>query len=127
MVAIAVGWLAMIIYEYSINQHCDGAPCINTCKQKAIYKRDNGLVIIDLNKYRSYQVCVDACPTGALVFGDEDAPKIKALTKKVEPLKPELSVKPRVDSSGLPKRFIAGALYDGEAGEYSEGVKVMPL
>jgi len=68
--------------------------------------------------------CVDACPTGAFTFGDEDDPKIKALIAKAEPLKPELTVKPRVYYIGLPKRFIAGALYDKEADECSDGVKV---
>ena len=68
--------------------------------------------------------CVDACPTGAVAFGDEDDSKIQALIAKAEPLKPELSVKPRVYFIGLPKRFIAGALYDKEADECSEDVKV---
>ena len=67
---------------------------------------------------------MDACPTGAFTFGDEDDPKIKALIAKAEPLKPELTVKPRVYYIGLPKRFIAGALYDKEADECSESVKV---
>ena len=35
--------------------------------------------------------CVDACPTGAFTFGDENDPKIKALIAKAEPLKPELA------------------------------------
>ena len=152
----------MITYEHSICQHCDEAPCIDACKQKAIYKRDDGIVIIDPDKCRGHQLCseacpydnviyynanlcisqkctfcahllddgwseprcVDACPTGALVFGDEDDSKIQALIAKAEPLKPELSVKPRVYFIGLPKRFIAGALYDKEADECSEDVKV---
>jgi tetrathionate reductase subunit B len=151
-----------ITYEHSICQHCDDAPCIPACKSNAIYKRDDGIVIIDPTKCRGTRMCidacpydnviyfnndlniaqkctfcahliddgweeprcVDACPTGALKFGDEDDPEIKELIAKAEPLKPELPVKPRVYYIGLPKRFIAGALFDQEADECTEGVKV---
>jgi len=62
------------------------------------------------------------CPTGALTFGDEN--DLGDLLSKAEPLLPESGTKPRVFYIGLPKRFIAGALYDPEKDECIQGAKV---
>jgi Fe-S-cluster-containing dehydrogenase component len=146
-------------YMHSICQHCDEAPCIPACPQKAIYKRADGIVIIDPEKCAGnkncmdacpYQViyfnrdlnisqkctfcahlldkgwkeprCVDVCPTGALTFGEED--QLGGLIKKAEILLPTLKAKPRVYYISLPKRFIAGALYDPKKDECVEGAKI---
>jgi len=152
-----------ITYEHSICQHCDEAPCIAACNAHAIYKRPDGIVIIDPEKCRGHRMCiaacpyenviyfnddlniaqkctfcahllddgwseprcVDACPTGAFTFGDEDDPKIKELIAKAELLKPDLAhVKPRVYYIGLPQKFIAGAVFDQEVDLCAGGVTV---
>lgn len=136
-----------IAYMHDICQQCDNTPCINGCPNKAIYKRNDGIVIIDPGKCRGdrgcisacpYDViyfnehlnisqkctfcahlldkgwkeprCVEACPTGALKFGEEE--ELKELIKKAEVLKPEIKALPRVYYLGLPKRFIAGAVFN---------------
>jgi len=152
-----------VTYMHSICQHCDEAPCIPACNVEAIYKRDDGAVIIDPDKCRGNQLCleacpyedviyfndslniaqkctfcahllddgwteprcVDACPTGAFTFGEEE--DLKDLIAKAEALKPGLDVKPRVYYIGLPKPFIAGAVYEPEVDECTEDAKVTAM
>jgi Fe-S-cluster-containing dehydrogenase component len=75
--------------------------------------------------------CVEACPTGALIFGDINDPdsaisKVIASSKgKLEVLHPEYELKPNVQYIGLPKRFIAGeVIFKDKKGECAEGVTV---
>ena len=60
-----------ITYLHSICQHCDAAPCIDSCSVKAIYKRDDGIVIIDPEKCRGHRSCVEACPYGVIYFNED--------------------------------------------------------
>jgi ferredoxin len=54
--------------------------------------------------------CADVCPTEALRFGEES--EFKDLISKAEILNPEYNAKPRVYYLNLPKKFVAGTLYD---------------
>jgi len=139
-------------YAAVMCQHCEDAPCINACEDAAIYRRDDGLVIIEPKKcdgcmncvdacpygaiYYNESLrlaqkctgcahlldrgwteprCVDACPTGALKFGEET--ELADLMAKAETLKPELGLTTHVGYIGLPKRFVAGTVYDPGAQE----------
>jgi Fe-S-cluster-containing dehydrogenase component len=131
--------------------HCDEAPCISACTSSAIYKRDDGLVIIDPTKCTGQRLCIDACPygviyfnmdlqisqkctgcahildrgwpiteprcvdncyTGMLKFGEES--DFSAEITASEPLEPNFGDAPevRVHYLNIPKRFIAGTVYD---------------
>jgi tetrathionate reductase subunit B len=148
-----------VAYMHHMCQHCDEAPCIPACNSEAIYKREDGAVIIDPTKCTGqrnclgecpYGViyynedmqlaqkctwcahlldqgwteprCVDVCPTGALKFGEES--EFKDLIAKAEVLQPGANTKVRVYYIGIPKRFVAGSVYDPEADECLEGATV---
>jgi tetrathionate reductase subunit B len=136
-------------YTAALCNHCDRAACMAACKvEGAIYKRDDGLVIIDPEKctgctscasacpYHAIYMndglniaqkctgcahlldsgewteprCVDACPTSALKFMEES--EAKELMDAGEVSHPEYGQRPRVYYLNVPKKFIAGTVYD---------------
>ena len=56
--------------------HCDNAPCIKAAKGEAVYKRDDGIVIIDAEKAKGQKDIVKSCPYGAVWRNEEkDVPQ----------------------------------------------------
>lgn len=51
--------------------HCDAAPCISAAKNGAVYKRPDGIVLIDPVKAKGQQEIVSACPYGAIWWNEE--------------------------------------------------------
>lgn len=138
--------------------HCDNAPCINASKENALYKRTDGLVIIDPVKARGQRNlveacpydaiywnenlqlpqkctgcahlvdegkeprCVEACPTGAIKFGDEE--NFPDLISVAEVIKPELGLSPRVYYLNRFKCFVAGEVFDPIEDECLNGAAV---
>jgi len=48
--------------------HCTHPPCIEVCPTEAIWKREDGLVLLDEGKCDGCQACVEACPYGAILY-----------------------------------------------------------
>ena len=146
--------------------HCGTAPCLDVAADDAVYRREDGIVLIDPHKAKGqrsivdacpYRVifwnaelqvpqkctlcahrldegvteprCVEACPTGALVFGDLEDPasgiaKLSAALK-TETYHPEYSTDSTVKYVGIPKRFIAGEVVREDVpGECAQGVLI---
>lgn len=60
-----------VAYRPTPCMHCDNAPCIKAAKDKAVFKRDDGIVIIDPVKAKSQESIVSACPYGAIWWNKE--------------------------------------------------------
>ncbi len=103
---------------------CTGCQnCVDACPYGAIYYNESLILaqkctacahLLD-RKDGSWKVprCVNACPTDAIKFGEEA--DLKDLIAKAEVLEPKAGAakpKVRVYYIGLPKRFIAGTVYD---------------
>ncbi|MDO4290873.1 MAG: carboxypeptidase regulatory-like domain-containing protein [Eggerthellaceae bacterium] len=51
--------------------HCDNAACMAAATDGAVYRRDDGLVIIDPVKSKGQKQIVDACPAGAVYWNEK--------------------------------------------------------
>ncbi len=51
--------------------HCDAAPCVTASHGKAIYKRADGIVVIDPKKAQGRRDLVDSCPYSAIWWNEE--------------------------------------------------------
>ncbi|OFW59290.1 MAG: hypothetical protein A2133_05050 [Actinobacteria bacterium RBG_16_64_13] len=144
--------------------HCD-APACASGTNGGVYKRADGIVMIDPQRAAGQQEivtkcpyrviywneqenvgqkctfcahlldagwkeprCVEACPTGTLIFGDLDDPESpvsKALASgRAEVLHPEYGLGEKVRFIGLPKNFVAGSVVFGDTDECATGVTV---
>ncbi len=151
-----------VAYIAHLCNHCRNAPCMEACKvDGAIYRREDGLVIIDPTKCTGCKNCVDACPYDAIYFNEGlnlaqkctgcahlldnswkeprcvdacpteaikfmEESEVKEFIANAEYLKPERvsADEPRVYYQNLPKRFIAGTVYDPVEKEVIVGAKV---
>ncbi len=51
--------------------HCADPACMKAAKDGAVYKRDDGIVIIDPVKAKGQKAIADACPLGAIYWNEE--------------------------------------------------------
>ncbi len=60
-----------VAYRPTPCMHCDSAPCIRAARNGAIYKRDDGVVIIDPETSRGQKAVMDACPYDAIWWNEQ--------------------------------------------------------
>jgi len=58
-----------VAYRPHLCMHCGF--CIDSCKNQAIYRRDDGLIIIDPDKCVGCMTCVNACPYDAVYYNKD--------------------------------------------------------
>lgn len=51
--------------------HCDNAPCVEASQNGAVFKRDDGVVLIDPSKAKGQKEIVASCPYGAIFWNEE--------------------------------------------------------
>lgn len=60
-----------VAYTPIFCQHCEDAPCMKAAKDGAVYRRDDGLVIVDPVKAKGQRAIADACPYHAVFWNEE--------------------------------------------------------
>lgn len=60
-----------VAYLPTMCNHCDDAPCVRASGDGAVYKRPDGIVIIDPQKARGKREIVESCPYGAIWWNAE--------------------------------------------------------
>ncbi|MEZ7195189.1 4Fe-4S dicluster domain-containing protein [Pseudodesulfovibrio karagichevae] len=65
------GSLMDVAYLFTTCNQCDNAPCMQAARDKAIYKRADGIVMIDPRKAQGQRDLVKACPYGHIWWNDE--------------------------------------------------------
>ena len=52
--------------------HCENPPCVDSCPEDALQKRNDGIVILDQDLCTGCQACLDACPYNIIVFDENN-------------------------------------------------------
>lgn len=60
-----------VAYLPTMCSHCDEAPCVKSCKDGAVYKRPDGIVIIDPQQAAGKKEIVGTCPYGSIWWNAE--------------------------------------------------------
>lgn len=63
--------IVQVVYRPTPCLHCDDAPCIKDSPPGTVYKRDDGLVIIDPVKAKGHPEIVKTCPYEVIYWNEE--------------------------------------------------------
>jgi Fe-S-cluster-containing dehydrogenase component len=59
-----------VAYRPTPCMHCEDPDCMKEARNEAVYKRDDGIVIIDPEKAKGQKSIVDSCPYGVIFWND---------------------------------------------------------
>ena len=62
---------AKITYTPIMCQNCEDAPCIEAAKNGAVFRREDGIVMIDPEKADGQKTIADSCPYGVIFWNEE--------------------------------------------------------
>ena len=72
------------IYRLRVCRHCEEPECVEACPEEAIYKREDGIVLIDRERCTGCGLCIEACPYDAIWIDEEKAIKCDMCLRRVE-------------------------------------------
>ncbi len=64
--------------------HCDNPPCVRVCPTQATWKRDDGIVMMDMHRCIGCRYCIVGCPYGSRSFNFSDPRPILEKTGEID-------------------------------------------
>jgi Fe-S-cluster-containing dehydrogenase component len=55
-----------VVFRIALCRHCDDPPCAEACPEEGIFKREDGIVVMDGERCSGCGSCIDACPYHAI-------------------------------------------------------------
>ncbi len=92
---------------------CGDPACLNACPEDAIYKREDGIVLIDEDACTGCKLCIDACPLGAMQYLPEKSIAVKCTYCAA-----------RIDTGKLPSCVLCCPTHALRFGDVNEGASI---
>jgi Fe-S-cluster-containing dehydrogenase component len=123
-----------LAYQPLLCQHCKNPPCLKAARDGAIYKKRNGIVIIDPIKAVGQKQLAAACPYGAIFWNEERKLAQKCtfcahrLAKGQVPRCAQICPSGSITFGDLddPESDVSKLLYSGKAEVFRPELKTLP-